>query len=279
MAAMAFQAAKQLLSLILLLLAVSAAGSAGAPATPPPAFLLLGEVHDNTAAHRARLAMLETLIERGWRPVIVMEQFDRDRADDLSRALATCENADCVVRRAGGRGWDWPLYHPLLELALKYRLSVIAANLSRADTARVVREGIVAVIGAADARDFGLPDTISAALREAQRQRIEDGHCGKVPPALARGMTDAQIARDLWMTRVMLEHAGRGVVLIAGNGHVQRDWGVPYWLRVRGQTDIRSVGFVEADDTAAPFDVSTTVPPQTRPDPCAGLKFSTPVPP
>jgi uncharacterized iron-regulated protein len=268
-------------SLILLLLAVAAAGSAGPPVTPPPAFLLLGEVHDNTAAHRARFTYLETLIERGWRPLIVMEQFDRERADDLSRALATCDNADCVVKSAGSRGWDWPLYHPLLELALKYRLRVAAANLSRADATRVVREGINAVIAGADARDFGLPESVSAALREAQLQRIEAGHCGLAPPKLAQGMTDAQIARDLWMAKVMLENAGHGVVLIAGNGHVRRDWGVPYWLRLRGHSDIRSIGYVEADDAAdqTQFDVGRTVPPQPRPDPCAGLKFSAPPPP
>ena len=43
-------------------------------------------------------------------------------------------------------------------------------------------------------------------------------------------MARAQFARDAVMARALAAHAERGVVLLAGNGHVRRDIGVPRWL-------------------------------------------------
>lgn len=256
------------------LLLLTACATPPAPAPEPAAFLLLGEVHDNPAAHRARSADLERLVAGGWRPVIAMEQFDREQAGALRAAMAECADADCVIRRAGAGGWEWPLYRPLIALALEYRLRVVAANLSRADAMRVVREGIGAALDEADRRAFGLPESISPALRAAQTAGIEAGHCGKVPAQVLQGIVDAQIARDVWMAKVMLEHAGRGVVLIAGNGHVERDAGVPYWLRQRGAAGIRAVGYYESGgDEPARYDAARAVAPHPRPDPCATLQM------
>ena len=47
---------------------------------------LLGEVHDNPEHHRLRAAALRHACEAGWRPAIVMEQFDVDRQPDLDRS-------------------------------------------------------------------------------------------------------------------------------------------------------------------------------------------------
>ena len=45
-------------------------------------------------------------------------------------------------------------------------------------------------------------------------------------PAQAR----AQMARDIVLARAIGPYLDRGVVLLAGNGHVRRDIGVPFWL-------------------------------------------------
>lgn len=68
---------------------------------------LMGEVHDNLAIHEARLARLKQDIKAGWRPAIIMEQFDRERQDDLTSAWQTCPDAACVIKKAGHEGWNW----------------------------------------------------------------------------------------------------------------------------------------------------------------------------
>lgn len=269
------RAAASPLRLLLAVAVLALAACASAPPLPPSDFLLLGEVHDNPAGHRARLANLQRLLAGGWRPVVVMEQFDREGADDLRAALTACTDADCVIRRAGPDGWDWPLYRPLIALALEYRLTIVGANVSRGDASRVVRGGIDAVLDAADRAAFGLPQSITPALREAQTADIEAGHCGKVPPKIVQGIVDAQIVRDIWMAKVMLANAGHGVVLLAGNGHVRRDFGVPYWLRLRGAQHVRAVGYTEdgSGEDASQYDDARAVPPHPRPDPCATLQM------
>jgi hypothetical protein len=76
--------------------AVLAAGcaSSGKPAACRPGLLeagnpqvlLLGEVHDNAQGHKLRYELLRQRVEAGWRPAIVMEQFDRENQDLLDKA-------------------------------------------------------------------------------------------------------------------------------------------------------------------------------------------------
>ena len=73
------------------------------PDKPLQRMLLLGEVHDNPEGHHQRYTYLQQLVEAGWRPAIVMEQFDRERADDLRSAMQGCRDADCVITKAGGK--------------------------------------------------------------------------------------------------------------------------------------------------------------------------------
>ena len=116
-----------------------AAALLSACATPPLVLapdrplVLLGEVHDNAAQHALRLAAFEDLLARGARPALVMEQFDRDRQADIDRlrATRTSADADALIAAAGGPGWQWPYYRPFIELALRYGLPIVAANVGR----------------------------------------------------------------------------------------------------------------------------------------------------
>src|SRR5204863_4366963 len=60
--------------------------------------VLLGEVHDNAAQHALRVAALRQLIERGARPAIAFEQFDREHQADIDRARRErARDADYVI--------------------------------------------------------------------------------------------------------------------------------------------------------------------------------------
>jgi len=263
---------------LLLLAAALAVAACAAPLAPPRGgdaashVLLLGEVHDNPDGHARRYAWLEARVDAGWRPTIAMEQFDRDRQADLDRALAECADAACVIRRAKpeGQGWEWPLYEPVIELALARRLPVRAANLSRADASRVVREGYAAALDDATIFSFGLERPLPRDLADGQRRAIEEGHCNQLPASIAEGMVRAQVARDVWMAKVVAAEAaqGRDVALLAGNGHVRRDLGVPRWLAGTAASRAFSVGFVE-EPAEGVFDERVAIAPHRRIDPCA----------
>jgi len=235
--------------------------------------LLLGEVHDNPVGHRMRQELLQQRVDAGWRPTIAMEQFDRERQADLDRALRTCGDADCVIAAASSAkaGWDWPQYRPTIEMALRHRLPIVAANVSRADAARVVRAGYAGVIDESLVSALSLEGPLPEDLERGQREEIDAGHCGQLPAQMLPGMVRAQVARDAWMAKVLREHAAQGVVLLAGNGHVRRDLGVPRWLVGVAPESVASVGFVEEPPKPGQFDFSVVLPAHARPDPCASI--------
>jgi len=245
------------------------------------AVALLGEVHDNTTLHRQRLAVLQRAVAAGWRPAIVMEQFDIDRQADIERARRERPgDAEHLIAQAGGSGWDWSHYQPLIELVLAQALPLVAANLPSAAARRLVREDAPAVLGVARAAALALDGPgalpIDAAWRAAQQGEIARGHCDALPVALLPGMARAQFARDAVMADALRRHAGRGAVLLAGNGHVRRDIGVPRWLAPIEPASVWTVGFVEsgaaAEDGPRAFDAVVVAAAEPRGDPCAAVR-------
>lgn len=259
------------------LLALGACASTQLTSAPevPPTFLLMGEVHDNPHGHQQRYEDLKKLVDAGWRPAIALEQFDRERQDDLDRAAAQCKEAQCVIDQAGGARWDWKLYYPVINMALEHKLPLVAANLSRKDAGNIMRQGFAAALPADLIASYQLPASISQALVDGQKDAINQGHCGKAPESMLGGFANAQIARDIVMAKAMMDNAKTGVVLLAGNGHVRNDLGAVYWLRAQGMTSIRSVAYLESAPPAdkAAFDVSKVVQRHERPDPCAKLNM------
>ncbi len=243
--------------------AAQAAPATQAAPAAAPTVLLLGEVHDNPDGHRARLALLRARVDAGWRPAIAMEQFDRERQPDLDRAQQACKDAACVIATAspGKASWHWDFYAPVIDLALREHLPLYAANLSRADAGKIVEHG------------YDRP--VPAGVLQPQVDEVRAGHCGMLPDDMLAPMATAQVARDVAMAGVLAAalaaHPGDGAVLIAGNGHVRRDFAVAYWLRARGIAS-ESIGFVEDAAEAAHFDRAEIVPAFKREDPCAKFK-------
>ncbi|SFV09902.1 ChaN family lipoprotein [Pseudoduganella namucuonensis] len=262
----------------LLLIAVAAAGCStsqnrAAADTDNPQVLLLGEVHDNAEGHKRRYADLRKRVEAGWRPAIAMEQFDRETQPLLNRAQKDCRDAQCLILVMQSPRWDWAQYKPIIEMALHYQLPLIAANLSRADASRVVRDGVASTFDEKTIAEYKLKQALPADIVKAQEKEIVAGHCNMLPDMMVPGMVNAQIARDIWMAKLVREQLPRDVVLIAGNGHVRKDYGVPRWLdAVEPRLTVRSVAYTEAAPGKSEFDTHVKIASKQRPDPCASLK-------
>jgi uncharacterized iron-regulated protein len=256
--------------------------SGGKPASAPaeglleannPQVLLLGEVHDNPQGHKLRYELLRQRVEAGWRPAIVMEQFDRENQDLVDKAQKGCADAACVIQVVGGARWDWQLYYPVIQLALTYHLPLVAGNLSRADASRVVRDGVASSFDPKSVKEYKLEQPLPPAVASAQQQEIVIGHCNMLPEMMIGGMVNAQVARDIWMAKIIRDQQPRDVVLIAGNGHVRKDIGVGYWInQVAPALSVRSVGFIEDRENGGRYDSIQTLAPQQRDDPCKQVK-------
>lgn len=255
-----------------LVLAFSLAGivATAAPAVTlgPRPVILLGEVHDNAEGHAARAEAFRAWLATGARPALLMEQLDRERQAEIDKARSGPAKPDAqrIIALAGGASssWKWDFYAPFITLALEYDLPIVAANVSRTDTRAIVERGL-----AATGFDGSVPDDILA----AQAQAIVASHCGMVDEPMAKRLALAQVARDQFMARMVEQNAGRGVVLIAGAGHVRTDIGVPRWLSGPVRAKSEAIGFVEEGAAGkGTFDRVVVTGRQERADPCAGLK-------
>jgi uncharacterized iron-regulated protein len=240
--------------------------------------ILLGELHDNVMQHRLRLQWLRALSER-TQVTIVLEHLDADAQPRLDHARLTQDarlpvsaRARQLAEAAGFRfdGWDWALIGPVVELALERDLPIRAANLSSREAFSIAR-GQPHPLGSA------VPSGWTPEVEERMAHAIRDGHCGLLPEAMIPAMVRAQRARDARLAEVVLQArvAGRQPVLLAGNGHVRTDLGVPLHLRdIAGSAKIFAVGLLEAP--ASPddgrFDAVRITEAQERPDPCESLR-------
>lgn len=248
---------------------------------------LFGEVHDNPDHHAIQARLLEAIAAGGLKPVVAFEQMDREHDAALQQRLADGNVAPDDVAQAvtfDRKGWNWAFYQPLVAIALRHGLPLRAANLSRKAASQIAREGLSA-IGPARIEALRLEAAWTPAREQALREIIRDGHCGALPEAVVPAMGAAQRARDATLAESLLAPNRDGAILIAGNGHVRRDLGVPVYLAAAG-TSSCAVGILEveagqhdpqayvqaATSGAALYDFVCFTARQDRPDPCAAFR-------
>jgi len=246
-------------------------------AAAEPAIYLLGEIHDNPEGQALRFEQIADIVRSAPQPVIAMEQFDRERQADLSTAQQECPDAACVIARAGTKGWDWDFYKPVIDLALRQRIPLVAANVSPQDARLVMRDGLNAALNAPLRNAFGLDGGLPPEVDAIQREAVFQGHCRMVPKSALGGMALAQVARDVWMAHVLREHPQSTVLLLAGNGHVRKDAGVYHWLSPAERLRTQVHAYLETPQAAdaALFDQVHAVAPVEREDPCAAFAAAT----
>jgi uncharacterized iron-regulated protein len=239
--------------------------------------VLLGEVHDNAVQHELRGALLTSL--GGRHPAVVFEQFPETAAPIPPPAAGEDRESWLDQHGFDRKSWKWPLHQPVVDAALQWGRSVWGSGVSRESLRSVVRGGEAA------APEHLRPLIEKAPLDSAARAAIDfeliEGHCGKLPKEMIPGMRAAQEVRDAAMTQALLLAGANGPAwLLAGNGHVRRDMGVPRMLRAAAPTrTVLSVGLLEVgEDGAAPdaaerrvYDLVIVTPRAAREDPCAGL--------
>ncbi|MGB3072384.1 MAG: ChaN family lipoprotein [Ottowia sp.] len=179
---------------------------------------LLGEQHDAPEHHELERQVVEWLARRGTLAAVAMEMAPRGKdTRGLSRDASASE-----VRKAldwNEAGWPWGTYGPVVMAAVQAGIPVMGANLPREQQRAAMQDGTL---------DKRLPPDALA----TQTERIRDSHCGLLPETQMRPMARVQVARDISMAQTTASalQPGRTVLLIAGNGHVDRTLGVPVHL-------------------------------------------------
>jgi len=232
--------------------------------------IILGEVHDNPRHHTAQAEAVAAV-----QPAALVFEM-------LTPAQAGLITGDNRLDEAGLRqvlGWDetgWPdfsFYYPIFVAGGVAR--VFGAGVTRPAARKAFRTGILADFGA-EAGLYGLDRRLEAAEQAERLAFQRAAHCNALPENLLAGMIDLQRLRDAYLARTAveaLEAVGGPVVVITGNGHARKDWGMAVYLQAaRPDLVVYSVGMAEDGRIDGVFDRVTSFAAQERPDPCLAFQ-------
>ncbi len=258
--------------------------------------VLLGEVHDNGAQHALRAGLLRAIAtdlaeSRKQKPSALV--FEHIRTDQAA-ALQTAGTPDSARSLLAALDWEksgWPsstLFLPIFEAALAQGLPILPGHPTRTDVREVARRGLAALPADTVSR-LGLDVPLPEALQNSLLDELEASHCGLMPRTAFTNMALAQRYRDAHMAAALLQAAGThgSAILLAGNGHVRKDRGVPWDLARMaperkvlavmpmetkdGATDVTA--HVERDREGKPVaDFTILTPRADRPDPCDAMR-------
>jgi uncharacterized iron-regulated protein len=253
-------------------------------------FVLIGERHDNLDHHRLQTRIVDALQRDAGKPRALA--FEMVAAD---RQLALVEYLDARPRDAAGlgaaldwhkSGWpDWALYAPLAGATLDNGGEIIAADLGPAQKRAVFEQGPQA-LRSSFVRRTGLDQNFATQLTDDLRTELDQAHCGQAPPQVLAGMYRVQRGRDAMMADRLATASGKaGGILIAGNEHVRKDRGVPWYLaRLEPGASVVSIGLLEVQDEVRrapeglPYDYVWFTPRVDDRDPCTARPSAAPQP-
>jgi uncharacterized iron-regulated protein len=234
--------------------------------------VLLGELHDNALHHRERAQLITQLAHPDL--TIVAEHLPANSRPDFSGPTLAGLEAAGFDQQA----WGWPLHLPLFDAIRHAGLAVVGGNLPKGLSREIVKNRQQAMPD--KTREIHREAPLSAQAAKKLEQDLIDGHCGQLPQRYLEPMQLAQRATDISMALSLMEN--RPSVLVAGNGHVRKDYGVPQVLAAMAPSlKVISVGFYEgalARQEALPafatqYDFVWFTEATSRTDPCENFKM------
>lgn len=241
---------------------------------------LMGELHDNPHHHSRRAGLLSSL--SSGTPVVV-EYLPQDARPVLP---LTSDRADLLgslsAQGFDARAWQWPLHAPLFSAMVDRGHIVVGGNLAQQTARDVARNGASAL--PPELRMVLDAAPLDAAAAGSLDDSLIQGHCGHLTAARLPAMGWAQRGRDAAMYATIVEQMRKRpaqpatVVLLAGNGHVRRDYGVAQLLRMlQPQWRVLLIGFAELGETLQEtddrsYDIVWRTPAADREDPCLAFR-------
>lgn len=244
-----------------------------APMSRAQDVIVLGELHDNPHHHAEQARQVADLVPRA----IVFEMLSAEQAARITPELRGDEARLREVLDWDASGWpDFSMYYPIIAAAPK--AAIYGAHVPRDAARAAMTEGAAAVFGAEAAR-YGLDQPLEAAEQQAREAMQQEAHCNALPPEMLPAMVEMQRLRDAALARATAEaltEQGAPVMVITGNGHARRDWGLWPYLRARmPEVTLFALGQLEEGQPAPPegaFDALRVSPAAERDDPCAAFR-------
>jgi uncharacterized iron-regulated protein len=224
-------------------------------------YILIGEIHPNRDHHAMQSRVIELLAQRDRKPLVVWEMIPEDKQAVLdAQNLTTAEAVRALEKKLNwsSSGWPpWSIYEPIALAAARHNLSMRGAALDSTFLREMAANGVTN-LPADHLTRLHLKEPLSEISNASMLDQLYSGHCELMPKTALAPMQLVQRARDGAMADAMLRQAEHkhGAVLIAGNGHVRKDWGVAAVLERHLEkhsidANVLSIAQIEVTDAAS----------------------------
>ena len=190
-------------------------------------YVLLGEYHNNPRHHLFRAKILKLL---GKNISVGFEQLHREQQPIVDEFFNK-ENQDIdeLEKKLQWNWFSWDIYRPLFQATYERKLQPIALNFHRSKAKEIIKKQRT-YFHFNFLKETGLEKDFSKELEAKLYKAIDEGHCGQLPKEMIPLMAFAQRANDATMAWHLIRNTRKGVV-IAGNGHVRKDYGMAWYLK------------------------------------------------
>lgn len=235
--------------------------------------VILGETHDNPSHHLVQADAITRLNPAA----VVWEMLDQETAAGIPDLPIEDPEALALALDWAHSGWpDFAIYYPVFRAAAT-RPSY-GGLVPRQAAFAVAQDGPQIAVGEDGVSKFGLDQPLPEAEMAQRVAGQMAAHCDAMGHEMMPMMVQIQRVRDARLaqaTMQALEDTGGPVVVITGNGHARKDWGVPVYLEFAApQVTVFSLGQSEEGAISGVFDAVVDGPRVDRPDPCAVFRHS-----
>ena len=224
-------------------------------AIAPLQVIYLAETHTSEGDHAAQLEIIESLSAQN-KLAIGLEMFQRPFQPALDAYLAgDITEAELIEQSEYESRWgyDWEFYAPVVRFAKENQIPLIALNTPTEVTRQVAGEGLESLSG--DALTYIPPIADIDTTDEAYKASIEavfSAHGGAGHSMSIDNFFAAQVLWDETMAERIVQQLAaepeRQVVVLAGEGHIAYDYGIPNRVERRvPEVEQASVRLIEAE--------------------------------
>ncbi|WP_025899141.1 ChaN family lipoprotein [Sneathiella glossodoripedis] len=208
-------------------------------------YVLLGEKHDHPLHHEIQAKLLKHHLKSG--DLVVFEMLNRDQQSVIDQYLSDQIPFEELPQKLRWElsGWpDWSYYAPLFEAAKSSSAKILYGSYPKAELMQVSKQSAPH------------ENPLSDMQMEDLDKQIRQSHCQMLPENMVRPMSNIQIVKDrLMAAQLQKKEKNAKAFLIAGNGHIRKDRGVPLHLQQNAQSNIFALGLIEEQAEPAEWEL------------------------
>ncbi|OKH53091.1 hypothetical protein NIES2101_12180 [Calothrix sp. HK-06] len=205
--------------------------------------IYLGETHDSAKDHENQLKIIQELHKLNKKIAIAMEMFQRPFQNVINEYLAGKITEEELVKQTEYEqrwGFDYSLYAPIVKFAKENKIPVLATNTSSEITRKVSRQGLESLTP--EERKQIPPFSEIRTSPEEYRKMV----LAAFEAHQSAGHGNSKSAERFFLTQVLWDETmaesianlikanpDYQVVVLAGQGHVVYDYGIPSRLERR----------------------------------------------